>query len=370
MKVLCFIDGLGSGGAQRQIVNLALGLKAHGHQVEMLAYTDADFYLSRLKEGNIPYTVLKNNNYLQRIVNTRRHLRRANVDAVISFLETPNFLSCISAIGKHRWVLITSERNAKEYEFTNRRGKIMKWFERYSDWTVCNSNVARELWKKYYPQYKDRVSTIYNPVVINEVNSLCRPERKRKRIVVAASYQRLKNPLGLLEALHLLSGEERSQLSIDWYGKAISAENDGVYEEACSLCAEYQLQDCITFHGENKQIYREMMDADAVALFSEVEGLPNTICEGMMCGKPILMSRMSDYQTLVTAENGFLCDADKPESIAEIIRKFVQLTEAQREEMGKRSKQMAMNLFDPEKNIDQWERIIKDLVDKKTPSNH
>ncbi len=362
MKVLCFIDGLGSGGAQRQIVNLALGLKAHGHQVEMLAYTDADFYLSRLKEGNIPYTVLKNNNYLQRIVNTRRHLRRANVDAVISFLETPNFLSCISAIGKHRWVLITSERNAKEYEFTNRRGKIMKWFERYSDWTVCNSNVARELWKKYYPQYKDRVSTIYNPVVINEVNSLCRPERKRKRIVVAASYQRLKNPLGLLEALHLLSGEERSQLSIDWYGKAIPAENDGVYEEACSLCAEYQLQDCITFHGENKQIYREMMDADAVALFSEVEGLPNTICEGMMCGKPILMSRMSDYNTFVTSENGFLCDAKDPESIAEAIRKFLSLTPERQCQMGKRSYELAVQLFDAERNVGQWETLLQTLV--------
>lgn len=131
MRVLCFIDGLGSGGAQRQIVNLAIGLQRRGHEVQMIAYTDDDFYQHRLADRNIPYTVIENRNYLQRIINIRKYLRNADADAVVSFLETPNFLSCLSAIGKHKWVLVTSERNAKEYEFTNRRGRIMKWFERF-----------------------------------------------------------------------------------------------------------------------------------------------------------------------------------------------------------------------------------------------
>lgn len=365
MKVLCFIDGLGSGGAQRQMINLALGLQQRGHEVQMAAYTDADFYQYRLAEGNIPYTVIKNNNYLQRIINSRKYLRQAEVDAVISFLETPNFLSCLSAIGKHKWVLVTSERNAKEYEFTNCRGKIMKWFERYSNWTVCNSNVAKQLWDKYYPQYSSRISTIYNPVVINGDAVQAERERDWKRIVIAASYQRLKNPLGLLQALQLLSDEERAKLHIDWYGKAIPAENGGVYEEACQQRTAHGLEGCITFHGETQQIYQEMMDADAVALFSEVEGLPNTICEGMMCGKPILMSRMSDYNTFVTPENGFLCNAKEPKSIAVAIRQFLALTPTKQQQMGKRSKEMAVQLFDAENNVGKWEKLILSLVSGK-----
>ena len=364
MRVLCFIDGLGSGGAQRQIVNLAIGLQQHGHEVQMIAYTDDDFYKHRLADRNIPYTVIENRNYLQRITNSRKYLRNADVDAVVSFLETPNFLSCLSAIGKHKWVLVTSERNAKEYEFTNLRGRIMKWFERFSDWTVCNSNVAKQLWNTYYPQYANRVSTIYNPVVIT-ADPVEKKKRDWKRIVIAASYQRLKNPLGLLEALHLLSDAERRQMNIDWYGKAISAENGGVFEEADKLRTSYGLEGCITFHGETKEIYKEMMDADAVALFSEVEGLPNTICEGMMCGKPILMSRMSDYNTFVTPENGFLCDAKDPESIAQAIRKFLALTPEQRQQMGKRSRELAVQLFDAENNVGQWEKLIQSLIDRK-----
>lgn len=360
MRVLCFIDGLGSGGAQRQIVNLAMGLQRRGHEVQMIAYTDDDFYKYRLAERNIPYTVIENRNYLQRIVNIRKFLRNTDADAVISFLETPNFLSCLSAIGKHKWVLVTSERNAKEYEFTNIRGRIMKWFERFSDWTVCNSNVAKQLWNTYYPQYAKRVSTIYNPVVIT-ADPVEKKKRDWKRIVIAASYQRLKNPLGLLEALHLLSEAECQQVHIDWYGKAISVANGGVYEEANKLRTLYGLENCITFHGETKEIYKEMMDADAVALFSEVEGLPNTICEGMMCGKPILMSRMSDYSTFVTPENGFLCDAKDPESIAQAIRQFLALSPEQQQQMGKRSKELAMQLFDAEKNVEQWENLLTKL---------
>lgn len=365
MKVLCLIDGLGSGGAQRQMINLAVGLKNRGYFVEMIAYTDADFYLKKLKCENISYKVIGNKNYLERVIKIRNYIRKAKPDVVISFLETPNFISCVSSIGRHQWVLITSERNAKEYEFKNKRGKFMKWFERFSDWTVCNSKVAEQLWDKYYPQYKNRVSTIYNPVIIQKIPIKKNNEDAVLRIVIAASYQKLKNPLGLVEAFHLLDDEYKQRLHIDWYGKKIGEENGGVYEKAFDLRKKYGLEKYISFNDETKEIYKEMINSDAVALFSEVEGLPNTICEGMMCGKPILMSRMSDYNTLVSESNGFLCDANDPTTIAEALRKFVDLNPKKRNMMGNASKEMAQILFDPEKNIDQWEDIIMRLLEKK-----
>lgn len=38
MKILCVIDCLGSGGAQRQLVNLATAFKEKGHEVSFLVY--------------------------------------------------------------------------------------------------------------------------------------------------------------------------------------------------------------------------------------------------------------------------------------------------------------------------------------------
>lgn len=37
-RILCFIDSLGAGGAQRQLVNLAIGLKKRGYIVHFLVY--------------------------------------------------------------------------------------------------------------------------------------------------------------------------------------------------------------------------------------------------------------------------------------------------------------------------------------------
>ena len=44
MKILLFIDSLGSGGAQRQIVGLATMLKEKGYGVKMVTYYDIPFY--------------------------------------------------------------------------------------------------------------------------------------------------------------------------------------------------------------------------------------------------------------------------------------------------------------------------------------
>ena len=43
-RILCFIDSLGAGGAQRQLVNLAFGLKKRDYIVSFLVYLVDDFY--------------------------------------------------------------------------------------------------------------------------------------------------------------------------------------------------------------------------------------------------------------------------------------------------------------------------------------
>ena len=53
MNITLLIDSLGFGGAQRQIVNLAIGLKNAGYNVSMICYRRDNFYLSILKDLDI-----------------------------------------------------------------------------------------------------------------------------------------------------------------------------------------------------------------------------------------------------------------------------------------------------------------------------
>ena len=65
-----------------------------------------------------------------------------------------------------------------------------------------------------------------------------------------------------------------------------------------------------------------MNAADFVALFSYVEGLPNAICEALALGKPIIMTRVSDYCSLVS-DNVFLCETPEPLSIATSLKNAI-----------------------------------------------
>ncbi len=361
-KIILFIDNLGSGGAQRQIVNLAMLLKQRQYDVTLLVYGNLPFYQHYLDEQNIPVVLIERENYLCRLLDIRRYLRHSDADAVITFLETPGFIGCFSKMGGAKWRLLTSELSAMKSTFTSRRNRIYNWFERFSDAKACNSENARGMWETYYPQWKDKYCCIYNPVMIpEEMLELARQHQRGDRFVitVAASYQGLKNPIRVIEALRLLPQELRDQLLVVWHGRAeVTTGDTKVYDQAVALVEEYGLQDCIHLKQATTQIYEVMANSDAVGLFSEVEGLPNTICEGMMLGKPIIMSKVSDYAVL-TEGNGVMCDPFSVESIRDAITELLSRSAEELAQMGSCSAQKAQALFSPQSICSQWEALIE-----------
>ena len=360
MKILCVIDGLGSGGAQRQIVTLATLLKDQGQEVSFLLYADDSFFQNEVEKLNILIHLIHTKNYIKRIWQVRKYIRKGKFNAVISFMDTPNFLNNFAAIGSKNWKVITSERSSKEDFLFTKKGRIFGWFQRYSDAIVCNSYNAMEIWGKHYPQYKHKLTVIYNPVLLPEITEEYIPKRNGKlHLVIAASYQYLKNPLGLIEAIELLSDEEKEKLSVNWYGeKNVSNGGSKAYDESILKIKEYNLENIIKLNDPTKDIANKMTKADVVALFSELEGLPNAICEGMMIGKPILMTNVSDYWELLDTTNGVLCYWDKPETIKNALVYMMELKDDELLTMGQYSRQKANHLFSKKNITDKWLDIV------------
>lgn len=167
-NIVLFIDNLGSGGAQRQVVNIAVLLKQVGYCVRVLVYQNIPFYKPLLDKENIKVDLVESASYFYRIINIRKYFMKSDADVVIAFLETPCFLACLSKIGNKKWKLITTERSAKMATFTSHRNRIMNYCERFSDAKVGNSEYAMKLWEKYYPQFSDKYSVIYNIISVPE----------------------------------------------------------------------------------------------------------------------------------------------------------------------------------------------------------
>lgn len=356
MKILLLIPNLCSGGAERQLVTLALLFKREGLDVEVITYHGDDFYKHILDDHLIKVNKLNPKNNLDRMLKVRKFIRTSHCDVVISFLETTNFLNCFAAIGGKNWKVITTELSSKESTFISRRGKIFGWFQRYSDAIVCNSYNAVAMWEAFYPSYAGKLSVIYNPVILPEVTAEYIPKENGKlNIVVAASYQFLKNPIGLIKAIALMNSETKSKLQINWFGRFRLSHGDSkAYDESLALIKQHNLTAIIHLNGETTDIANKMHQADVIALFSELEGLPNAICEGMALGKPIIMTRVSDYNVLVDEKNGFLCDWDSPKSIKDALVDAINLSGGELFDLGKNSKTKADELFAPETVVEQW----------------
>ena len=362
MKRILFISPrLGQGGAERQSVTIARLLKKEGYDVEFLCYSYGDFYEYLLKEDHIP-VYWSQHNYLIRLATCIGYIRHGKYDVVISFLPTPSLINGFAAMLGKRWKVITGERSSNVMRPHTMRQRFSSWLRRYSDYIVCNSYNAKALWEELFPNYKEIIKTIYNAVTLDPISSNYQPlEGNKLHICVPATVSDIKNPIGLINALLLMNPTERDKIVINWYGKSEAKIGDtSVYDEVRKMIALHQLEDVLKLHDAIQDISEKMMASDFVALFSRSEGLPNAICEGMMMGKPIIMTRVSDYNILVEEpQNGYLCDWNKPENIKNVLLKATSLSSEEIVKMGAVSKHKARLLFSEDKILGEWLSIIE-----------
>lgn len=356
-KILFLNANLQTGGAERQMVTVARLLKKRGYDVSFYCYGDGNFYEHLLQEDGIPVVWdYSFSNIAKRLCKTRRFIRRGKYDVVISFLLPVNFLNIFSGLGYKKWKVITGLRHCPDVRITYFKERFYLWFQSFSDAIVSNSELAKTRWIGNFKRNGDKLHVIYNHVNIGTINSEYIPKVDgRLHIVVAASYQHLKNPMGVVDALKQMTAEERNKIVIDWFGG--NTESDA-YKETATAIKDFGLGDVMFLHEATKNINDVMNQSDVAMLVSKEEGLPNAICEGMALGKPVVMTRVSDYEVLVDETNGVLCDWDNPSTIKQAILSLANLSVEQLKDKGSNSKKKAQALFSGDSVANAWEAII------------
>lgn len=360
------MGGLQCGGAEHQMVIVASALAKRGYDVSYLCSDNADFFKPVLEEAKVKIIQIKENrlasflklNIPRLSFCVYRVLKKERFDTIVSFLGLWNYENCrFAKCNKTKHRAITGLRNNRDSVWLSKHNTFYTKYEKYADVKVCNSDNAKRLFSKYFPEHKDKLVTIYNAVALPVINSSYNVKNgERVNIIIPASYRDVKNPFGLLNALSLLDEYSKSKLHIIWYGNINGGRT--VYDQMLVQIEENQLDKIIELKDATTDIANRINENDMVGLFSKSEGLPNAICEGMLLGKPIIMSRVSDYDVLVDTSNGILCDWDNPESIAGALRNVAKLSGEELVEMGNNSKRKAERLFTEDSIINQWEEII------------
>jgi glycosyltransferase involved in cell wall biosynthesis len=364
MKILCVIDSLGPGGAQRQLVELALGFQERGNEVSFLTYHDLPFYNKKLENAGIQIHSINEPAYIKRIFKARRLIRKGNYDAVLSFLEGANCISEFAGIPFRSWKLVVGERNADPQITRSIKLIVYRWFHVFADFIVANSNANIQLVRTANPLLRSsKCKVIYNTVDTNRwkpLENFVFRKNSKITLVIAASHIYRKNLNGLIDALALMPENELAKINIEWYGDRLSEPYyDPSLLEAKEKIARLKLDGIITFHPATDQVIEFIQKADAIGLFSFIEGLPNIICEGMACAKPAICSTVSDVPFLLSHNENLLCNPNDPQSIKHALSYLINLNQAQLNQIGAENEKICKRLLEKEIIISEYLNLLK-----------
>jgi len=369
LRLLLVIDSLGSGGAQRQMVNLALGLQSRGHHVEIFYYWPVNFFVQMLEDAHIPVHLhAKSSRAPFKIARALRQvIRRGHYDVTLSFLDGPNLNLLLATRGmRAKPKIIVSERSYDPPEGVSLRLRLQRQLYRLADHVTANSHHQRENLEHRLPWLKGRTSTIFNGVDLTRFypSDEQRPAVPPLRLLIVASISPCKNGLCLIQALDILGKEYGLHPHVAWAGAHFPRGPRGEYIAQMNRAIdELHLGDQWQWLYERDDIPELMRTHHALVHPSFGEGLPNVVCEALACGLPVIISRTLDHPRLVQhGVSGYLFDWRDPRDLAQAIKAFHDLTDDQRAAMGRQGRAFAEQYLALSVFVDQFEQLFLSLV--------
>ena len=90
-RILLITEGLGSGGAERQICGLAAMLTKAGYPCRLITYVENQFYEPYLRKNGVDYELIPELwDKKTRVFRAAKYVRRYKADVVIAYLPSVN----------------------------------------------------------------------------------------------------------------------------------------------------------------------------------------------------------------------------------------------------------------------------------------
>lgn len=119
----------------------------------------------------------------------------------------------------------------------------------------------------------------------------------------------------------------------------------------------------LTGRQNGEGVRKWMQASDAIALVSELEGLPCVLIEGMAAGLPAIASNIPGNKQVVTpGQNGLLTEVGDAQTIATAIEAMLTDRDLS-ERLGKHSRQLAVDRFSSDRVVAMYEELFARMLD-------
>ena len=355
-RIVCIIESLGPGGAERQLAYLAALLKCSGENVELWTYYSNDFNKGILDKYGVTYRYLPSaQNKIRRLFVLKRNLRKHHADTVISYLDTCSMTMCAIKLLGAKFRLIVSERSSTST--LDRQAKLKYWFYKQADFIVPNSFSEGNFIKKNIPALANRTKTIVNYVDTERFvpgNSASEFDNVL-RLIGVGRISDAKNLLVFADAIVLVNSTGY-KVTVDWYGDTTDHQ---LRQQLVEKIDKLDINNLFVLHPQDKEIEKLYTQFEAFCLPSIYEGFPNVICEAMSCGLPIICSNVCDNGYLVeNGVNGIVFNPRQVEDIVKAIKLYITEIRPVKNEVGKRNRNKIKQICSKESFVNQYKGLI------------
>lgn len=319
-KILCYIDMMHNGGAQRVMSVLVNSLAKKNYSVILVNdFKDSSGKKEYFIEPTVQRVFLRENNYgnsikknLLRIINLRKVIKAERPDVCLAFRGNINFRLIIASIGlKTKKIVSVRNDPAKEYKGSE---KIVKWIFKKADGVVFQTQEAMD----WFPnKVKEKSCIILNPV--DESFFLTKWNNPEKiKIVTTGRLVEQKNHEMLIKAFKKVHEIfPNSELYI--YGDDFAAGNISRKDKLEVLLDDLKLTDSVFMPGNISNVMNVLSNSTMFVLSSDYEGMPNALMEAMAVGLPCISTDCpcGGPRTIIKdGENGLLVNVGDYESLA------------------------------------------------------
>lgn len=366
-KVLCVIDHFGSGGAQRQLVELACGLQYRGHDVQVFVYfPQYDFLRGRLDAVGIPvHPFSKGQGFSLGVIRAlARFLHAGRFDAVVSFLDRPNlYAELATRLAGSKTRLVVSERSHRQHDGNRHAAALRRVLHVFADAVVANSHTHAQ-WLRTRPFLAEKVHCVYNGVdlsLFTNANPSAPASPKDVRLLAIGRVGPEKNALTVFHALKMHHERYGWTPTLSWVGRRDETNVGLAYGRQIdeALAAYPPVAKAWHWLGERQDVPQLLAQHHALLHASLYEGLPNAVCEAFAAARPVLASAVCDHPRLVEAPaRGWLFNPTDPASLLAAIEAMHRVVSWRWLTMGEAARTFAYEALSATRMVQQFEMLL------------
>ena len=365
--IALIIPGLDKiGGAERQVILLAKGLRQRGWRVSVVALTGSGGdAAAELAAADVSFTSLEMRKGLADPGGWMRFngwLRKQRPDVVHAHLPHAVWLARWSRLAAPVRVLADTLHTSSTGTLSRRIGY------RQSDWltnkVTAVSVAAAQAHLKAHMVTEAKLAVLPNGVDLSEWKPDIEVRNAFRRILdlkgkflwlAAGRLDPVKDYRTLLQAM--VDTPEAARLVIAGSGPMES--------ELRQLSDELGLADRVQFLGFEPNIRRWMLAANGFVLASRWEGLPMVVLEAAACEVPTVATDVAGTrEVVVDGKTGLLAREGDARALAAAMTRVMELPGEERRAMGQRARQFVLERFSLDAALNRWEALFAELLEK------